>query len=210
MGAAPASAEIPNLGYAMVKGTIVKESGNRLANAKVVVGISDCESPDGCGVDSVVTVRTDAEGHYHARVGVTENKNVTVSVSEKGPYLGRTSVSFPIAVGRTVTKNLTLYKKSLIIGTLRDASGAPIDGLVRVFDATTNELVGADAPFAVNGSTFHILLRGGKYIVKLYVDTSSGRGGVVTQWFQGAKKANATVITVAPGTAVRIAPIFTP
>jgi hypothetical protein len=202
------TADAASGGYAMVKGTIIKESGNPLANTTITVGIGDCENPGGCGTDSVVTVRTDAGGHYHARVLVTINPNVTVSVPAKGPYLSRSSAPIKIAAGKTFTKNLTVYKESMIVGKVVDANGAPISAIVRAYRASDNYLSGGDLTVGKRGGYFHLSLRGGSYKLKLYYNTD-GANAVVTSWYGSTTKAAATVVTVAPGATVRARVVFT-
>jgi len=197
--------------HATVKGTIVKESGNPLANTEITVGIGDCETPGGCGTDSVVTTKTDADGHYHASVLVTSNPNVVVSVPAKGPYLARSSAAIAVKAGHDYRKNLTVYKESKVVGKLTDAAGAPITAVVQLTDVDTNDVAGADVADAKKGGYFHLSATGGSYKLKLFVDTNAGEaGGVVKSWNGATTKAAATVVEVKPGADVRVNAVFAP
>jgi hypothetical protein len=198
-------------GYAVVKGTILKETGNPLTSTKITVGVGDCETPGGCGADSVVTVTTDAGGHYHARVLVTSNPNVYVSVPAKGPYSSRSSAYIKIASGKTYTKNLTVHKETMFVGKVVDGTGAPVTAVLRAYSAKNNSFQDSDASSSSDGGYFHLVLPEGAYKVKLTVDTTpDAAGGVVSSWYGATTKDAATIVRITDGSSQRAKIVFVP
>lgn len=211
LGASPASnATAASNGYALVKGTVVKETGDPLANTNISVGVGDCETPGGCGADSVVTVKTDAGGHYHARVLVTSNPHVYVSVPPRGPYQGRASAYIKIATGKTYTKNLTVHKESMLAGKVVSTSGSPIAAVVIAYSVENNKLQDRDVTAAADGGYFHLSLPTGAYKIRISANTTPGKGGVITEWYGSPTKDGATIVRMKPGTDARAKIVFTP
>jgi hypothetical protein len=190
-----ATANAATGGYAMVKGTILKETGNPLSNTTITVGVGDCEDPDGCGTDSVVAVKTDEGGHYHARVLVTGNPYVYVGVPSKGPYRGRSSAYIKIAIGKSYTKNLTVHKETMFSGKVTDADGTPLTSVLTAYSAKNNLKQDTDVTVGDDGGYFHLSLPEGAYKIKIKIDTNGAKAsGIVTSWYGAATKDAATIV----------------
>jgi protocatechuate 3,4-dioxygenase beta subunit len=184
---------------ASISGRVVDSAGNPIEGASVTAR--------GSGQSFIHAASTAEDGSY--TIDGLAAGSYTLEFSKSGSsfltqYLGGTSSSqgatvLTVALGDSLThKDMTLPSAASISGRVVDAAGNPIDGVSVNASSTSsgsgNTRTSADGTYTISG------LVAGSYTLQF-----SKPGTYPTQYFGGTSSSQgATVLTVAPGDALRL------